>query len=74
MYRSTFLVASRMDLLSEYLKGVMEGVSPECALLTEKLSVIGLIMFFSSLTELSTGTVALAFHGTTNCHSCKMFL
>ena len=38
----------------------MESVNPEFALLRANLSVVGRITCFSSLTEVSTGPVALA--------------
>ena len=59
-YNHTFLVASRRGKLSEYVRGVLESVNPELARSTAKLSEEGRIMCFSSLSEVSTGLVALS--------------
>ena len=57
-YHSTFVVASRRGKLSKKLRGFLDSVDLEFAL-TAKISVVGEIMCFLPLSEVSTGLVAL---------------
>ena len=51
-----------MGKLSEHIRGVLDYVNPEFALLRAMFSGVGKVTCFFSLSEVSTGLVALFSH------------